>query len=72
MTTPTTTPLVTAEWVAAYLNLSQARVYDACREGLLPHVRIGRSIRFSPDDLAAWRRGSGSSYPGGWRKEEVE
>ena len=66
------TPLVTAECVAMYLGVSKARVYQACHEGLLPHVRLGRSLRFSPDELAAWADNNGSSYPGGWRKEVVE
>ena len=40
--------LVAVEWPSAYLGMSEARIYAACRDGLLPHVRLGRSIRFSP------------------------
>ena len=63
--------LVTAHWVAGYLGVSRARVYELCREGLLPHVALGRSRRFSPREVVAWAEGGGKSYPGGWRREEV-
>ncbi len=63
--------LVTAQWVAGYLGVSQARVFALCREGLLRHARLGRSIRFCPQQVVAWAESGGKSYPGGWRKEHV-
>ena len=64
--------LVTAHWVAAYLGVSRARVYELCREGLLPNVVLGRSRRFSPREVVAWVENGGKSYPGGWRRDPVE
>ena len=64
--------LVPVAWPSEYLRLSEARIYGACRDGLLPHVRFGRSLLFSPKQLIAWAEGGGSSLPGGWRKEPVE
>lgn len=43
--------LVTAEEVARVLGVSRARVYDLARTGVLPSVRLGRSIRFGVSDL---------------------
>ena len=63
--------LVTACSVAAYLGVSTVRVYELCRQGLLPHVRLGRHLRFSPDAVIAWAESGGSTYRGGWRREPV-
>ena len=63
--------LVTAHWVAAYLGVSRARIFEMCREDILVHTRLGRSLRFSPQQVIAWAENGGKSYPGGWRKEEV-
>ena len=63
------TPLVNADWVVWYLDSDHARVYKLCRESLIPHVRLGRSVRFSREDVIAWTESGGSAYPGGWRKE---
>ena len=64
--------LVPVDWPSEYLGVSEARIYSACRAGLLPHVRFGRRIFFPPKQLIAWAEGGGKSYPGGWRKEPVE
>lgn len=66
-----TAPLTTVEPVARYLGVSEARVYELCREELIPHTRIGRSIRFSPAAVMRWAKSGGSTYPGGWRKGAV-
>jgi len=59
-------------WAAAYLRVSKPRVYQLCRQGLLPHTKLGRHYRFSPGQVIAWAESGGKSYPGGWRKEPVE
>ena len=64
--------LVTAHWVAAYLGVSKARIFEMCREDLLCHTRLGRSLRFSPRQVIAWAESGGKSYPGGWRREPVQ
>jgi excisionase family DNA binding protein len=40
--------------VAEYLGLSMDTVHRMCRDGRLPHVRIGRRIRVEPEELARW------------------
>ncbi len=36
------------------LSLSKSSIYLLTKAGKLPHVRIGRSVRYSPADLAKW------------------
>jgi len=43
--------LLTAQEVAVMLSVSRARVYDLARTGVLPSVRLGRSIRFAVGEL---------------------
>lgn len=58
-----------AQAVADRYGLSLARVYELCRTGLIPHIRIGRQIRFDPVRLAEWESAGGSAHSGGWRQE---
>ena len=39
-------PLRDAAWAAAVLNTSRGRVYELVRQDILPHVRLGRQVRF--------------------------
>ena len=51
MTVPLDEQLLTAEEVAELLRLPVSTVYDLARTGRLLHLRIGRALRFSRDDL---------------------
>ncbi len=46
--------LMTAEQVAGHLAVSVRHVYELARQGELKSVRIGRLVRFHPDDVQAW------------------
>lgn len=48
--------------VATVLNCSVDRVYTLSREGVIPSVRLKRSIRFSEDDIAAFIKQGGRGY----------
>lgn len=64
--------LVDAGRIAEILGVSQARVYELARIGVLPDgvvVRLGRQIRFDDDALVEWIRAGGTALPGGWRRE---
>ena len=61
-------PLAAADYVAARLGVTKQRVYDLAREGIIPHVRLGRSIRFAQEDLEDFVRNGGKSWVGRWRK----
>jgi excisionase family DNA binding protein len=45
--------LLTAEDVAELLRLPVSTIYDLARTGRLPHLKIGRALRFSRSDLEA-------------------
>lgn len=40
--------------VAEILGLSKQAAYLACREGKIPHLRIGKRIRVSQEALEKW------------------
>ena len=46
-------------------SISLDRLYGMCREGLIPHVRVGRSILFSEAAIAAWIENGGHTGPDG-------
>lgn len=60
---------LTAKEVAEMYGLTEYRVYQLVREKLLPAIRFGRQIRFSPDQLAEFEKAGGQAYPGIWRRE---
>jgi excisionase family DNA binding protein len=45
--------LWSADDVANYLKTSRSWVYHRAELGLLPHVRIGRLLRFHPSEIRA-------------------
>lgn len=61
--------LVSVHAVAEMLGVSQQRVYDLARQNILPHVRLGRVIRFDLEAVEAWINAGGQALPGGWRQE---
>jgi excisionase family DNA binding protein len=46
--------LLTADEVAEQLRVGKSFIYDQARAGQLPHVKVGRYVRFHQDDLDAW------------------
>lgn len=46
--------LLNAEATATYLNMSEEWVRKAAREGRLPSVKVGRSLKFSRASLDSW------------------
>ena len=50
---------------AALLALCQRTLYTMTKAGLLPCVRVGKSLRYDPADLAAWvQRAKAGPLPG--------
>ena len=64
-----TKKLVGAQDVAEMLDVSVQRVYDLARQNLLPHVRLGRIVKFDLDRIEQWIADGGQALPGGWRHE---
>jgi len=47
-------PLGDVREAAEFLGRSINSMYLDCRAGLIPHYRIGHSLRFDMDELKAW------------------
>jgi len=45
--------------VAEYLDVSQQAIGNWCREGRMPHTRIGRLLVFDPDEIKRWEANGG-------------
>lgn len=46
--------LLSVEEVAAYLNLAVGTIYNRVSRNEIPHVKLGRSVRFRRTDIDAW------------------
>lgn len=64
--------LETAEWLEKNRNIKKARAYELARLGILPSVRLGRQVRFIPEQVDQWLEAGGQALPGGWRLEPAE
>jgi excisionase family DNA binding protein len=51
--------LLTPEQVAAKWGVPKSHVWRLAREGKVPHVKLGRYVRFHPDALDEWERAGG-------------
>lgn len=48
--------LLEAEDVARYMGMTTDWVYREVRAGRLPHIRLGRYVRFRRESIEAWLR----------------
>ncbi len=46
--------LITAEDIVERTSLGRSKVYQLLADGSIPAIRIGRSVRVSESDFAAW------------------
>lgn len=49
-------PLVSAKGATTLLAIGSRKLWELTNCGEIPHVRIGRAIRYDPDDLDEWIR----------------
>ena len=61
--------LICANEVAKILGVKIERVFALAREGIVPCVRLGRQLRFSPNALRQFIESGGKALPGGWRRD---
>jgi excisionase family DNA binding protein len=54
--------------VARLLDVKEHRVRELSRQDLIPHIRIGRQLRFDLRQLEAWIEQGGKALPGGWKR----
>jgi excisionase family DNA binding protein len=55
---------------ATILRVSQDRVAQLARLGILPVVHLGRQVRVNSESLQEFIRAGGRALPGGWRKRK--
>ena len=48
--------LLTVAEVVPLLGFKRTTIYDMCRDGRIPYLRFGDSVRFDPMQLADWVR----------------
>lgn len=53
--------LLRPEDAAELLSVKVSWIYEACRTGRLPHVRVGKHVRFHRMDLERWLSGQRQS-----------
>jgi len=51
---PLSEPLLDAQAAAALLAVRPSWIYEAVRTGRVPHLKIGRHVRFLRSDLERW------------------
>jgi excisionase family DNA binding protein len=61
--------LLEAPELADILGVRVHRVYELARLGIIPAVKIGRQVRFSPKRIRDFIENGGQGLPGGWRRE---
>lgn len=52
----TTGHFLDAQALASILGTSAKLIYALASRGEIPHYRLGRVVRFSPTEVAAWLR----------------
>jgi excisionase family DNA binding protein len=51
---PTNDQLLTADEVAAFMRVTRAWVYAETRRNALPHLRLGRYVRYRHSAIEQW------------------
>ena len=54
-------PLLRPEDAAELLSVRVSWIYEACRTGRLPFLRVGKHLRFTRSDLERWLAGQRSN-----------
>ncbi len=57
---------------ARYLNIGRSKLYEMAKEGMLPHLRVGASLRFDRDALDEWIRQEMLVPSSGTREEDED
>jgi hypothetical protein len=70
-TASTAEPLLDAEQAAAQMSVTVRWLEDSARAGIIPHVKLGRFIRFRVSEIAAHCRVEGAPMPGSTDSQSV-
>jgi excisionase family DNA binding protein len=47
---------ITVKEAAGFLSIKEKTIYYLVHQGLIPHYRIGKMVRFNKDELESWMR----------------
>jgi excisionase family DNA binding protein len=59
---------LTVPQVAEMIQLTEARIYEAVRQNLLPAVHIGRQVRIEESVFLEWARSGGKTHANVWSR----
>ncbi len=59
---------ITVKEAAIFLNIKEKTIYYLVNQGLIPHYRIGKMVRFNKEELENWMK----SKKAGSIKTQVE
>lgn len=48
--------LLTTDQLAQHLNIKESTIYNWTHIGYIPHIKLGRLVRFDMDRVAKWLR----------------
>lgn len=57
--------LLSVDDVSEILGLSRGQVYRYCRQGIIPHIKLSRQVRFSPKRIREFLESGGTINAGG-------
>jgi len=63
--------LITVKDLARLMVVSEDRIYTLAREGIIPSVRLGRSLRFSRMAINQFIANGGKALPGGCKRKAI-
>jgi len=46
--------LLTATEIADYLDVKPSTIYQWTHQGFIPHVKLGKLVRFKKEDVSNW------------------
>ncbi len=69
--TPSTEPLLDADQAGAQMCVSGRWLEESARAGIIPHVRLGKYLRFRVSEIAAHCRVKGAPPPRAMDSESV-
>jgi excisionase family DNA binding protein len=52
--TPTPEPMWTVADLSSVMKTAPSTIYGWVHEGFIPHIKIGRCVRFRPNEVMAW------------------
>ena len=46
--------LLNAQEIAEFIGVQQSTIYQWTHQGFIPHIKVGKLVRFREDDVMKW------------------